>query len=265
MTIDEMRNRRREMGYTYEMLSEESGVPVATIQKIFSGTTLSPRRDTILALENVLKQQVVYTLSNELTPLQVQEQVSDFGKIQGELTAEDLMTLPEDFRYELIDGVLFNLAVPVIDHQTIVEEIYLQFREGIRKNNGKCIVRELPTAIYYDKKNQLIPDLFVLCDKKKLGRKYLMGSPDLIVEVLSPSTKQKDLTVKLAKYSEKGVRECWFADPKKERVIVYTFSDPEDNIINIYSFEDEIPVGIFEGRLKIDMKAVKRAVEDFYF
>ena len=267
MTIEEMRQRRREMGYTYEMLSEESGVPVTTIQKIFSGTTVSPRRDTILALENVLKQKVVYTLSDDSTPLQVQESVFSYGKKQGEITTDDLEDLPEDFRYELINGVLYNLAVPILDHQTIVEEIYLQFRDHIKKNKGKCIVRELPTAIHYDKNNELIPDMLVLCSKSKIDmktKKYLTGSPDLVMEVLSPSTRHKDLTVKLAKYAEKGVRECWFVDPKKERVIVYYFEDPEENVINIYNFDDQIPVNIFDGKLLIDMKAVKQAVEDFY-
>ena len=266
MTIEEMRSRRRELGYTYEMLSEASGVPVATIQKIFSGTTQAPRRDTIIALENVLRRNSIYTLADERTPLEVREEVAKYKVKDGDYTGDilDGMDLPEDFRFDLIDGQLYYLATPTIDHQTVVEEVYLQIRDHIKKNKGKCIVRDLPTTLEFDEKNRPIPDLFILCDKSKLGGDKIYGAPDFIMEVLSPSTRLKDLTVKLNCYAKAGVREIWFADLKNEKVIVYTFNDPEDNIINIYTFSDEIPVAIFDGRLKIDMKAVKKAVDDFY-
>ena len=266
MTIDEMRERRRELGYTYEMLSEISGVPVATIQKIFGGTTVSPRRDTILALEKALKKSAVYTLQDEDSPLRLQEKIEEYGVKDGEYTGSmiDAMDLPEDCRFDLIDGRIYYLATPVIDHQTVVEEIYLQIRDYIKRKGGRCIVRNLPTTLEFDEKNRPIPDLFILCDKSKLGKDKIYGPVDFVLEVLSPSTRTKDLTVKLNCYAKAGVREVWIADPKNEKLISYFFEDPEDNVIGYYGFDGEVPVAIFGGDLKIDMKAVKKAVEDFY-
>lgn len=63
MTIDEMKQRKRELGYTNQMLADKSGVPLSTVQKIFSGATASPRRETLLALENLLRRREPYRLT----------------------------------------------------------------------------------------------------------------------------------------------------------------------------------------------------------
>ena len=74
-----------------------------------------------------------------------------------------------------------------------------------------------------DDKTMVQPDVMVVCDRDKITRKCIYGAPDLAVEILSDSTKKKDMYVKLGKYMEAGVREYWLVDPKGKKVIVYDF------------------------------------------
>ena len=90
MTIEEMKDKKKEKGYSYEQMADLSGIPLGTIQKIFSGETKSPRYDTLMALEQLFTE-----------PL------------------EDYYALPEDKRYELIDGVLYEMTAPTTVHQII--------------------------------------------------------------------------------------------------------------------------------------------------
>ena len=108
-----------------------------------------------------------------------------------------------------------------------------------------------------DDKTMVQPDVFVVCDRNKLTGYTVEGAPDLIVEILSPSTKRKDMTIKLNKYLEAGVREYWLVDPEKKKVIVYLSGDGDlvdDLDVMIYGFDDPVPVMIFDGECVIDMK-----------
>ena len=108
MTIQEMLKRKTELGYTYAQLSELSGVPVGTIQKIFSGVTSSPRYETLRALEQVLKEPENSYLC--------EEQVAYKVKKQGEYTLEDYYKIPDERRVELIDGVIYDMSSPTSAH-----------------------------------------------------------------------------------------------------------------------------------------------------
>lgn len=96
----------------------------------------------------------------------------------------------------------------------------------------------------------------VVCDEKKINRKRIYGAPEMLVEVLSESTKRKDLTIKTEKYRKAGVREYWIVDIENERIIVYDFES--DDVMRIYGFDEKIPVAIWNGKLKIDMKEYQK-------
>lgn len=99
----------------------------------------------------------------------------------------------------------------------------------------------------------------VVCDKRKLGKKYVAGAPDFIAEILSPSTKEKDMFVKLMKYRQAGVREYWMIDMDRERVITYDFE--EDDIPVIHGMDETVPVKIFGGELDIPFPEIKNAAD----
>ncbi len=107
------------------------------------------------------------------------------------------------------------------------------------------------------------PDLMVICRDFDRTRRAFCGAPDLVVEILSDSTKARDKTLKLMKYYTAGVREYWIVDPKKKIVVRYTFTDP-DYMPEIFPFDSEIPVAISEGKCTINFRRINKKLEPFY-
>ncbi len=246
MTIEEMKQRKKELGYSYEKISELSGVPVGTLQKIFSGETSSPRYKTIIALSNVLGDK------------------SSTSKYEGEKTLDDYLALPEGTRVELIDGKFYDMAAPTTIHQSIGFEICYLLKNYVSKNGGKCVPFVAPTDVQLDCDNRTMvqPDVFVVCDRKKITRARIVGAPDLVVEVVSPTNMVTDVMIKLFKYKNAGVREYWIVYPDEKRVTVFDFEKdigPKD-----YSFEDTIPVAIWDGDCKIDFSYIYSQIEFMY-
>ena len=134
----------------------------------------------------------------------------------GFYTYADYSKWPEEFRCELIDGVIYMMAPPTIWHQDLVGRLSSQLY--VLLNGRKCKpfisvgVRLFPEDDESDN-NALIPDLIVVCDEKKLSDGITCrGAPDFIIEILSPSTKNRDLTDKKRLYIKAGVKEYWLID-----------------------------------------------------
>jgi Uma2 family endonuclease len=162
-------------------------------------------------------------------------------------TIEDIYALPDGQRAELIDGRIYNMAPPARIHQKLITELVSALHQHIRDNNGDCEVYPAPFAVFLnaDDKNYVEPDISVVCDKSKLIEKGCNGAPDLIMEVVSPSTQQMDYGIKLFKYRTAGVREYWIINPVTRIVNVYDLENEERTCQ--YSFNDEISVCIFNG------------------
>jgi len=267
MTIQEMNEKKRELGYSYEQIALMSGIPISTVQKVLGGVTKSPRYETLKALEEVFKdKEWNYDFMDEGNPSMVKE-ASSYGvqKKPGEYTVEDYYALPDDQRVELIDGVFYEMNAPMGVHQVIGGELHALFREYIRKNKGEClpIVSPIDVQLDCDDKTMVQPDVLILCDRDKLVKRGgIYGAPDFIVEVLSPSTKRKDMVKKNQKYMDAGVKEYWMVDPDEKRVIVYLYNDPD--VVHMYTFEDEVPVGIFDGKCKINFAEIYDYIEFMY-
>ena len=291
--IEAMREKKKEYGFSYGEIAKRSGLPLGTVQKVLGGFTKSPRRETLAALAGFLlpeqdlfleqahnsgtisvpvkspqesRRQYHYTVPEE-EPLYLRDGAPAYvtglpeGKKQGQYTIEDRNALPEDHPSELIDGVIYNMASPALRHQSISGAIYRQLWNYVDSQGGDCIPFIAPTDVRLDRdeRTMVVPDVFVICqpdDDRMDNDKYINGAPDLIIEVLSPSTRRKDMFTKLHKYEEAGVREYWIVDPKKEKVIVYIFGEESD--VSLYGFDSEIPVGIYQGDCRIDFKRIVR-------
>ena len=285
MTIDEMIGRKNELGYSCEKLSELSGVPLGTVQKIFSKVTKRPRHSTISALENILrKRSIRYDEADPDTDsMMVRETAVRYGpgdrekdgrhksvssdlaegiwSRQGTYSVDDYLSLPEDVRVELIDGVFYDMGAPSSLHQIISMQLSVELNLIIRKNKGTCSVFAAPFDVQLDKddKTMVQPDIMVICKKSGFTKERAIGAPDLVIEILSPSTKNKDMRIKLKKYESAGVREYWIVNPEARVVIVYNFE--AENLTGMYTFKDKIPVGIWDGKYAIDFSVIESELE----
>lgn len=165
-------------------------------------------------------------------------------------TSEDYWNLPEGQRAELIGGKLYNMAPPNRIHQDISFALSRKIADYIDAHEGSCKVYPAPFAVNLnaDDKTYVEPDISVICDNKKLTDRGCDGAPDMIIEIVSPSSRRMDYTTKNALYSDAGVREYWIVDPSKNRTTVYRYE--EDAAPLVIPFEQSITIGIY-GDLQV--------------
>lgn len=276
MTREEMVRIKEERGYSFKQLAEYSGVPAVTLQKIFSGETRTPRQVTMDAIERVLTsreeqyQGKAYMLQNKVyndckVVRENAENIYGLGKRQGEYTIEDYYALPDEQRVELIDGIIYDMSSPRTVHQDITFLIHKEFYDYIRKKNKNCKVFEAPVDVQIscDNKTMVQPDVIVICDRDKVRGFGIFGAPDFVLEVLSKSTKRKDMFIKANKYQESGVREYWMIDPDKQILIVYDWTrDTEDCIPVIHQLYEKVTVAISDGELVIDLEMIAESIRE---
>ena len=186
----------------------------------------------------------------------------DGGDHEGKrkYTIDDYYALPEERRVELIDGVIYDMTAPAKDHQMILGDLYILFRECADEHGMPCEVYLAPTDVRLDRDRYTMvqPDLLVICDiEGQDDERRIEGAPDLVVEILSPSTRSKDQVLKLYKYQHAGVREYWIVDPRYRKVTVHHF-EKEEYIPRQYDFEEDIPVGISGGKCVIPFSRVMK-------
>ena len=178
-------------------------------------------------------------------------------------TYGDYLKWDDDERWELIDGVAYNMTpVPSRFHQQVSGELLVQLVNNLRNTPRKAYAApvdvRLPEGDEADEAIRTVvqPDISVICDPSKLDDKGCKGSPDLNVEILLPATARKDMKEKSLRYERAGVREYWIADPVGKMVTVYKrseaglFGRPD-----VYGDEETIKVGIFD-ELEVDLKPV---------
>lgn len=169
-------------------------------------------------------------------------------------TIDDIYALPDGERAELIDGNIYYMAPPSRKHQDYVGALYRKISDYIDLNKGSCKPYLAPFAVFLNEndKTYVEPDISVICDRNKLTDKGCNGAPDWIIEIVSPSSKRMDYSVKLFKYRSSGVREYWIVDMEKNRVTVYYF---ETDYMEEYSSSDKVKVNIYED-FEIDFATI---------
>lgn len=254
MTLEELKKCKKAKGYTYARMSELSGIPLGTIQKIFSGETVNPRYDTMQALEN---------LFDDTGSMVVREAATYMVYTQGNYTVDDYFALPDEQRVELIDGYFYDMASPTGLHQLIGGEIHRQIANFIMDKGGDCIpfIAPLDVQLDCDEKTMVQPDVIILCDEDKLKNGRIFGAPDFLLEVISPSTKKKDFTIKVHKYMNAGVREYWIINPYSKQLFVFGFENEDCPII--YNLNSPVPIGIYNGELEISFKHISKWIEKY--
>ena len=164
---------------------------------------------------------------------------------------------------ELMNGFIHFMSAPMRAHARVSQKLNRVIDSFIEKKKDKCHVYYAPFDVRLPKNNEteddkiynvVQPDICVICDLSKLDDKGCLGAPDLIVEVLSPSTLKNDWVYKFNLYEIAGVREYWIVDPKEKTVNVFLLqSNGRYDSGTVYECNQKAPVRIFEG-LEIDLK-----------
>ena len=175
-------------------------------------------------------------------------------------TYKDYLTFQENERIEIIEGEIYNMSpAPSRIHQKIITKLATKIENYIQSNKGPCEVYVAPFDVILknddeealDSNNIVQPDLSVICDKNKLTDKGCTGSPDMIVEVVSPYNPSNDCVRKLNLYDKYKVKEYWIVNPMKKNIFVYTLTDNGYDTPTFYTFKDKIKVNIYND-LEID-------------
>lgn len=155
-----------------------------------------------------------------------------------------------DLRYEYIDGEVYLLSSPVYSHQVVVSEILAVFHNWFKGKKCRPLTSPFDVTLMKGKDNNNVvqPDIIVICDTDKIDAsgKY-QGVPALTVEVLSRSTRRKDMLKKLDLYMQTGVKEYWMVDPDKKEVAVYSFEKHDIADHNTYIGDMVVKSKVFAG------------------
>lgn len=174
------------------------------------------------------------------------------GPRQGQWNYAAYAALPDDGkRYEIVSGVLFLSPSPSIPHQRVVGRFFRYLSHYV-EDAGLGIVLEAPTDVELSPKNVFQPDVFVILNAglKKVKESHVVGAPDLVVEVASPSTAIDDRNRKYHIYAQAGIPEYWIADPATKTVEVLILEGGEYQSL-----------GIFRGKATIPSKVVPTMAE----
>lgn len=184
-------------------------------------------------------------------------------KENNSYTYKDYLEWPEEERWELIEGVAYNMTPsPSRRHQKISMALANAIYQYLKGKN--CEVYHAPFDVRLPEgdeeedeiKTVVQPDIVVICDPSKLDEKGCKGSPDLIMEILSPSTASMDYITKLNLYEKNRVFEYWVIHPVDKIVMVYRLIESgKYGRAEVYSEEDQVKVRLFDDFV-IDLKEI---------
>ena len=170
-------------------------------------------------------------------------------------TWSEYRTWPDDERWEIIDGVAYNMSpAPSTRHQAIVGSLFSYLHRHL---SGKgCRPFMAPTDVRLSETDVVQPDILVVCDPARITHSHIEGAPDLVMEVLSPGTSAKDLREKKWLYQRSGVREYWVVDPLELYVQRFLLThDGRYGEAEILGPQEIVPLVVLDG-LTIDLSEI---------
>lgn len=169
-------------------------------------------------------------------------------------TFADVLTWDEKERAEIIDGEVFLMVPPPSStHQEISGELFAQLHAYLK--GKQCKVFHAPFGVRLfeqdgdspeDVDTMVEPDLSVVCDKSKIDERGCKGAPDMVIEILSPSSRRHDRLTKFNLYQRAGVREYWIVDPVSKDVQSFVLEDGRYSVKGFGAAGDTLKVSILE-------------------
>ena len=192
-------------------------------------------------------------------------------KLNEKYTYQDYLNWPDDERWEIIDGIAYNMSpAPKIKHQRISGNFYFEIKRRLKEQDAKCDIFEAPTDVVLDEYNVVQPDIFLVCDEKKITEDNIKGAPELIIEIVSKTTAYKDTKVKKDLYERFGVKEYILIYPEleiAERFLLKEgeYGSPErfnwDEVLKLKTFDIEINLWEIFEKEKEGNNAISKEVK----
>jgi Uma2 family endonuclease len=169
--------------------------------------------------------------------------------VQPRLTYPELRLMPDDGkRYELIDGEVFVTPSPSEKHQRVLVKLLVSIYNHVdARNLGRVYIA--PFEVVFGEKTALQPDLLFVSTGRLgiVGPEYVLGAPDLVVEVLSPYRQSYDRVTKLEQYALHGVTEYWVVDPIAESVEINTLAGSRYELKDAFAGEEILQSTLLPG------------------
>ena len=169
-------------------------------------------------------------------------------------TFADYLNWNENEHIELIDGEAVMMAPPSTAHQLISGELFRQLANFLEGKKCRAIPAPFAVRLFEgeddtpaDVQTVVEPDISVTCDRSKLDEHGCKGAPDMVIEILSPSTRRHDRLVKLNLYQRAGVREYWIVSPSEQTVEVFLLKDGWLVPHGFYEKDGIAKVNVLEG------------------
>jgi len=162
-------------------------------------------------------------------------------------TYADYITWDDDIRWELIDGIPYLMAAPNREHQELLGNLHGHFWTFLKGKKCKVFIAPFDVRLNFDTLDNTVvqPDLMIVCDHSKFDDAGIKGVPEMLVEILSPSTSKRDKTLKFETYLKTGVQEYWIIDPKTKTLSVNLLKN-STYITHPYTIKDTVPVHVLE-------------------
>lgn len=164
------------------------------------------------------------------------------------LTYNDYLKIPDEKRYELIEGDLYMVPAPDFYHQVVSRNIEFLLWDFVKKN-GLGVVVHAPVDVVLTDEDVLQPDILFISHERRhiITEKNVSGAPDLLIEILSSSTQERDKIVKRTLYAKHGVKEYWIVDPVAKKIEVMTSGGKGFELFGIFFLENTLTSPGLEG------------------
>lgn len=189
----------------------------------------------------------------------VAERKGTYRSENPRMSVEEFIKLSasSDMRYEFIDGEVYLMTSPTFEHQRVIGEVFSLINLWSRGKKCKPVVAPLDVTLIRDEsKNIVQPDIVVICDSENIDEQgRYNGTPSMVLEVLSESTRNKDMIKKLNLYMVSGIKEYWMVNPWNREIYIYSFLAGEISNYRVFKGAEVAGSEVLEG-LEVALEVV---------
>ena len=167
-----------------------------------------------------------------------------------------------EMKEEMISGILYRMLPARYNHFTVIINIGDIFNNYLKSKNMDCVVTQDNVDLYFDEDNWVHPDNMIICDRNGFSDNGYSGVPELVVEVLSGSTMERDRIYKFKKYQELGIKEYWLITPEIKTVEQYILKDGKYVINKVYYIDLKDKTGLSKNKSELKVTVFDDLVID---